>query len=213
MTELFSLQGKVALVTGAAQGIGREIALGFAQYGADIVAVDLMDEKLLTLKNEIEAEQRRCLTLKIDLQHGDQIDQSPPHQRLTAGQPDLPDPERDTAMNQSDDLFKRQQLIPRHKFMIGPELLHRHAVAATEVAAIGHGNAQVPETAAELIDRMIHVAEHAPYPPVSEMNSHHPVHQRHRAEEVLANPHSPFIILPWPISSPSLKPTPASMHP
>lgn len=72
--DLFSLQGKVALVTGAAQGIGREIALGFAQYGADIVAIDLTDEKLLTLKNEIEAQKRRCLVLKIDLLHGDQID-------------------------------------------------------------------------------------------------------------------------------------------
>lgn len=74
MLDLFSLQGKVALVTGAAQGIGREIALGFAQYGADIVAVDLTDEKLLTLKNAIEAQKRRCLVLKIDLTHGDQIE-------------------------------------------------------------------------------------------------------------------------------------------
>jgi 2-deoxy-D-gluconate 3-dehydrogenase len=74
MLDLFSLQGKVALVTGAAQGIGREIALGFAKYGADIVAVDLTDEKLLTLKKEIEAQKRRCLVLTIDLVHGDQID-------------------------------------------------------------------------------------------------------------------------------------------
>ncbi|MEI7670572.1 MAG: SDR family oxidoreductase [Deltaproteobacteria bacterium] len=74
MQDLFSLQGKVALVTGAAQGIGREIALGFAQYGADIVAIDISDEKLLTLKNEIEAQKRRCLVLKIDLLRCDQID-------------------------------------------------------------------------------------------------------------------------------------------
>ncbi|OIP90186.1 MAG: 2-deoxy-D-gluconate 3-dehydrogenase [Syntrophobacterales bacterium CG_4_8_14_3_um_filter_58_8] len=74
MQDLFSLQGKVALITGAAQGIGREIALGFAQYGADIVAVDLSDEKLLTLKNAIEAKKRRCLVLTIDLAHGDQIE-------------------------------------------------------------------------------------------------------------------------------------------
>ena len=46
MLDLFSLKGKVAIVTGAAQGIGREIALGFAQYGADIVAVDLNEEKI-----------------------------------------------------------------------------------------------------------------------------------------------------------------------
>ncbi len=67
MQDLFSLQGKVALVTGAAQGIGREIALGFAQYGADIVAVDLNDERLQKLKAEVEAEKRRCLVLKVDL--------------------------------------------------------------------------------------------------------------------------------------------------
>ncbi|MHB9099561.1 MAG: SDR family NAD(P)-dependent oxidoreductase [Syntrophales bacterium] len=74
MHDLFSLQGKVALVTGAAQGIGREIALGFARYGADIVAIDLTDEKLLTLKNKIETQMRRCLVLKIDLAHGEQIE-------------------------------------------------------------------------------------------------------------------------------------------
>jgi 2-deoxy-D-gluconate 3-dehydrogenase len=74
MQDLFSLQGKVALVTGAAQGIGREIALGFARYGADIVAIDLTDEKLLTLKSEVEAQKRRCLVLTVDLVQRDQIE-------------------------------------------------------------------------------------------------------------------------------------------
>jgi NAD(P)-dependent dehydrogenase (short-subunit alcohol dehydrogenase family) len=37
---LFSLDGKTALVTGAAQGLGREIALGLAQYGASLVLAD-----------------------------------------------------------------------------------------------------------------------------------------------------------------------------
>ena len=36
-----SLQGKVAIVTGAAQGIGRAIAESLAQAGADIVVADL----------------------------------------------------------------------------------------------------------------------------------------------------------------------------
>ena len=74
MLDLFSLEGKVALVTGAAQGIGREIALGFANYGADIVAVDLIGEKLQTLKNEVGARQRRCLVLQTDLGQTSQVE-------------------------------------------------------------------------------------------------------------------------------------------
>ena len=75
MSDLFSLRKKVAMVTGAAQGIGREIALGFARYGADIVAIDLSDEKLHSLKNEIEAQDRRCLILKVDLGQTAQIEE------------------------------------------------------------------------------------------------------------------------------------------
>jgi 2-deoxy-D-gluconate 3-dehydrogenase len=75
MLDLFSLKGKVAVVTGAAQGIGREVALGFAEYGADIAAVDLNEERLQTLKSEIEALNRRCLILKVDLGQIAQIEQ------------------------------------------------------------------------------------------------------------------------------------------
>jgi NAD(P)-dependent dehydrogenase (short-subunit alcohol dehydrogenase family) len=73
MQDLFTLEGKVAIVTGAGQGIGREIAIGFARYGADIVAVDLNEETLKEAKKEIEAENRRCLALPINLTKLDQI--------------------------------------------------------------------------------------------------------------------------------------------
>jgi 3-oxoacyl-[acyl-carrier protein] reductase len=50
------LEGKTAIVTGAARGIGRAIALCFAQEGANIAFTDLqLDENTTSLENEIRA--------------------------------------------------------------------------------------------------------------------------------------------------------------
>lgn len=73
MDDLFTLKGKVAVVTGAGQGIGREIAIGFSRAGADIVAVDINEETLQGVRKEIEAQNGRCLALKVDLGSVDQI--------------------------------------------------------------------------------------------------------------------------------------------
>jgi NAD(P)-dependent dehydrogenase (short-subunit alcohol dehydrogenase family) len=39
MTDLFSLQGSTAVVTGAARGLGKAMAIGLAEAGADIILV------------------------------------------------------------------------------------------------------------------------------------------------------------------------------
>jgi NAD(P)-dependent dehydrogenase (short-subunit alcohol dehydrogenase family) len=52
--ERFSLQGKRAIVTGASRGIGRAIALGFAQAGADVALVSRKLESLQAAAKEIE---------------------------------------------------------------------------------------------------------------------------------------------------------------
>ncbi|MBD5289218.1 MAG: 3-oxoacyl-[acyl-carrier-protein] reductase [Bacteroides sp.] len=55
------LEGKVAVVTGAARGIGKALALRFAQEGADIAFTDLViDENGLETQKEIEALGVKC---------------------------------------------------------------------------------------------------------------------------------------------------------
>ena len=61
------LQGKVALITGGARGIGREIALLFAKEGADIVICDVNKEVALGTQKEIEALGRRALSFETDV--------------------------------------------------------------------------------------------------------------------------------------------------
>ena len=69
----FDLQGKTALVTGAAQGLGRAISLALAHAGAD-VALGLRDVGTGgELVREIENMGRRCLPLQMDVSHMEQI--------------------------------------------------------------------------------------------------------------------------------------------
>jgi NAD(P)-dependent dehydrogenase (short-subunit alcohol dehydrogenase family) len=72
----FDLKGQVALVTGAARGIGRACALALAQAGAE-VALGLRDiDSGSELVAEIEALGRRALALQMDVTHLDQVRRS-----------------------------------------------------------------------------------------------------------------------------------------
>ena len=60
-------ENKVAVITGAAVGIGKGAAVKFALEGAKVVAIDIDKEKLEALKNEIEEGCGSVLTLVCDV--------------------------------------------------------------------------------------------------------------------------------------------------
>ncbi len=60
---LFSLEGKTAIITGGSRGLGREMALAFAEYGADIVVASRKVENCEDVASEVRALGRRALAI------------------------------------------------------------------------------------------------------------------------------------------------------
>jgi len=70
---MFSLKDKVALVTGASQGIGRESALALSEAGAKVAVAARSEEKLAALVHEIAAKGREALAVKLDVADAEQV--------------------------------------------------------------------------------------------------------------------------------------------
>src|SRR5450432_2025587 len=70
---MFSLKDKVALITGASQGIGRDTALALAEAGAKVAVAARDEEKLAALVAEIEAAGGSALAVKMDVADGEQV--------------------------------------------------------------------------------------------------------------------------------------------
>jgi 3-oxoacyl-[acyl-carrier protein] reductase len=68
------LKDKVAMVTGGARGIGRDIALCFAKEGADIAICDVNAETLAATQKEIESTGRQALTGVVDVTRSEQVE-------------------------------------------------------------------------------------------------------------------------------------------
>lgn len=68
-----SVKGKVILVTGASQGIGRGIALRLAKDGADIALVDIKADKLQAVAREVEALGVKATTFVADVSKRDEV--------------------------------------------------------------------------------------------------------------------------------------------
>ena len=65
--KLFSLEGRVAVVTGGTSGIGRALSLGLADAGADVIASARRKEQVDKTASEIEARGRKTLRLASDV--------------------------------------------------------------------------------------------------------------------------------------------------
>jgi 3-oxoacyl-[acyl-carrier protein] reductase len=70
---MFSLKDKVALVTGASQGIGRDTARALAEAGAKVAVAARNEEKLTALVAEIEGAGGAALAVKMDVADGEQV--------------------------------------------------------------------------------------------------------------------------------------------
>ena len=69
------LEDKVAIITGGAKGMGRGIALRFAEEGADIVACDIDLEGCRSVADEVRALGRKALAFKTDITSKPEIDE------------------------------------------------------------------------------------------------------------------------------------------
>ena len=70
---MFSLKDKVAVVTGASQGIGRDTALALAEAGAKVAVAARNEEKLASLVNDITAAGGEAFAVKLDVADLEQV--------------------------------------------------------------------------------------------------------------------------------------------
>lgn len=73
MTDTFSLEGKVAIVTGSSYGLGVTFAGALADAGADVVVTARSRERLEETCKMVEAKGRRCLVVECDVTSYEQV--------------------------------------------------------------------------------------------------------------------------------------------
>jgi NAD(P)-dependent dehydrogenase (short-subunit alcohol dehydrogenase family) len=70
------LDGRVAFVTGGASGIGRSVALRFAEEGADVVLADLQDDEGEAARQEVEARGRGAAFVRCDVSSWEDVERA-----------------------------------------------------------------------------------------------------------------------------------------
>jgi NAD(P)-dependent dehydrogenase (short-subunit alcohol dehydrogenase family) len=73
LSELISLKGKIALITGSALGIGKAMAHRFAEAGADLELVDINGRALRTVAEELSKSKVKVYIHKVNLSSKEEI--------------------------------------------------------------------------------------------------------------------------------------------
>ena len=85
----FDLAGRVALVTGASSGIGREIAFALAEAGAAVVLAARREQTLVAVAREIERLGARAAAIAVDLADRSQLRAAAARGAASFGAPDI----------------------------------------------------------------------------------------------------------------------------
>ena len=73
MSNLFNIEGKSAIVTGASSGLGRQFALALAREGANVAILARRTDRLEQVKAEVEALGVKCISVKCDVADNESI--------------------------------------------------------------------------------------------------------------------------------------------
>ena len=86
---MFNLKGRVAVITGASSGLGKQMSYAFAKQGADLVLLARRVERLEELKQELEAENVKVLPIKCDVTNVEEIKNAAKIAEETYGKVDI----------------------------------------------------------------------------------------------------------------------------
>ena len=73
---MFNLKGRVAVITGASSGLGKQMAMAFAKQGADLVIMARRLERLKEYQKELEKEGVKVLPIKCDVTNTTEVNDS-----------------------------------------------------------------------------------------------------------------------------------------
>ena len=85
---MFDLKGKVAVITGASSGLGKQMSKAFANQGCDLVILARRVERLEELKNELESKVK-VLPIKCDVTKTEEIENAAKLAKETFGKVDI----------------------------------------------------------------------------------------------------------------------------